>query len=78
MGVGVTVEVMVGSEVFVGGGSVNVAVIVAVGVEVPCVERSPHPLKTNPTSRKNTNFFCISIARERDKDFGAFLIMPYS
>ena len=77
VGVGVTVAVMVGSGVSVGGGCVEVAVIVAVGVGVSCVERSAHPLTTDPTSRRNTNFFSISIAHERDKDFGAFLIMPY-
>ena len=77
VGVGVTVAVRVGSGVLVGGCDVDVAVIVAVGVGVACVERGPHALRVNPTSRRNTSFFCISIAHERDKDFGAFLIMPY-
>jgi hypothetical protein len=77
VGVEVTVAVRVGSGVSVGDGGVEVTVIVIVGVGVACVERGPHALRLNPTSRRNTSFFCISIAHERDKDFGAFLIMPY-
>ena len=67
VGVGVMVAVGVGSGVFVGGGCVAVRVIVGVGVGGSCVGRSPQLLKSNPTSRINKIFFCISVTHEKEK-----------
>ena len=47
--------------------TVGVGVIVGVGVGGSCVGRSPQALRSNPASRINMIFFCMSVTHEKEK-----------